>query len=106
MEDAVFTLAADRTVAVVRCFPLQHGYRIYDAAATSGAESGRLLFMARPTKAISELTAADVGKDVGYTAQFLVKKAGFTASGTLKGSPPPAQSNGARHRLRQHHRPC
>ena len=38
--------------------------------------------MARPTKAISELTAADVGKDVGkdvgYTAQFLVKKAGFT----------------------------
>ena len=66
--------------------------------------------MARPTKAISELTAADVGKDVGkdvgYTAQFLVKKAGFTASGTLKGSPPPVQSNGARHRLRQHHRPC
>lgn len=40
--------------------------------------------MARETKVISELTAADVGKDIGYTAEFLVNKAGFTASGPLE----------------------
>src|ERR1700757_1205681 len=28
IEDAVFTFAADRTVATVHCFPLQHGHGV------------------------------------------------------------------------------
>jgi hypothetical protein len=46
-----------------------------------GPGSGRLSAMPRETKAMSQLTPTDIGRDVAYTAQFLAPKAGFTASG-------------------------